>query len=103
MIDYLEATLDYAKLNKVKTHIAWVSANPKTSRTIEVRVFDHLFTVPEIPVDEPWEQFINPESKRVYDQAKVDTLALDFRSSSSAAAASVLDLKAESSGTGLCF
>jgi glutaminyl-tRNA synthetase len=53
---------------KPKTFITWV---PKpTAVPCEVRVYNHLFTVPE-PTD-TWEDEINPESEVVYPSAFVD-------------------------------
>ena len=52
---------------KPKTYISWV---PSDGVRCEVRVYNHLFTVPE-PTDQ-WEEEINPESEVVYPHAIVD-------------------------------
>lgn len=52
---------------KPKTYISWV---PSDGVCCEVRVYNHLFTVPE-PTDQ-WEEEINPESEVVYPNAIVD-------------------------------
>jgi hypothetical protein len=52
---------------KPKTYISWV---PSDGVRCEVRVYDHLFTVPE-PTDQ-WEEEINAESEVVYSNAIVD-------------------------------
>lgn len=53
---------------KPKTWISWVPA--ETAIPCEVRVYNHLFTVPE-PTD-LWEEEINPESEIVYENGFVD-------------------------------
>ena len=52
---------------KPKTHISWV---PSNSLECEVRVYNHLFTVPE--PSELWEEELNPQSEIVYPNARVD-------------------------------
>lgn len=52
---------------KPKTFISWV---PSDSLKCEVRVYDHLFVVPE-PTD-MWEDELNPESEVVYPNALID-------------------------------
>lgn len=52
---------------KPKTYLSWV---PKDGIRCEVRVYDHLFTVPE-PSDQ-WEDELNPKSEVVHPQAIVD-------------------------------
>jgi glutaminyl-tRNA synthetase len=52
---------------KPKTYISWV---PSDGIRCEVRVYNHLFTVPE-PTDQ-WEEEINPDSEVVYPNAIVD-------------------------------
>ena len=64
----LECRLDtYEDRPKPKTHISWV---PSNSIQCEVRVYNHLFTVPE-PSDF-WEDELNPESEIVFPKALVD-------------------------------
>eukprot|EP00531_Pseudo-nitzschia_arenysensis_P009525 CAMPEP_0116132062 /NCGR_PEP_ID=MMETSP0329-20121206/9348_1 /TAXON_ID=697910 /ORGANISM="Pseudo-nitzschia arenysensis, Strain B593" /LENGTH=698 /DNA_ID=CAMNT_0003626553 /DNA_START=132 /DNA_END=2228 /DNA_ORIENTATION=+ len=53
---------------KPKTWISWVPA--ETAIPCEIRVYNHLFTVPE-PSD-LWEEEINPESEIIYKNAFVD-------------------------------
>jgi glutaminyl-tRNA synthetase len=57
---------------KPKTHISWV---PSDSLKCEVRVYDHLFLVPE-PSD-LWEDELNPTSEIVYKNALVDPSVAD--------------------------
>uniref|UniRef100_A0A7S0T9F5 glutamine--tRNA ligase n=1 Tax=Pseudo-nitzschia delicatissima TaxID=44447 RepID=A0A7S0T9F5_9STRA len=65
----LKCRLDNAESReKPKTWISWVSA--ETAIPCEVRVYNHLFTVPE-PTD-LWEEEINPESEIIYENAFVD-------------------------------
>lgn len=52
---------------KPKTHISWV---PSNALMCEVRVYNHLFTVPE--PSELWEDELNPESEILYPNARVD-------------------------------
>lgn len=61
---HLDSTEDRPK---PKSFISWV---PSDSIPTEVRVYDHLFTVPE-PSD-LWEDEINPDSEKVYRNALVD-------------------------------
>ena len=53
---------------KPKTWISWVPA--ETAIPCEIRVYNHLFTVPE-PTD-LWEEEINPDSEIIYANAFVD-------------------------------
>lgn len=65
----LKCRLDNAESReKPKTWISWVPA--ETAIPCEVRVYNHLFTVPE-PTD-LWEEEINPESEIIYENAFVD-------------------------------
>lgn len=57
---------------KPKTFISWV---PDTGLECEVRVYNHLFVVPE-PSD-LWEDELNPESEIVYPKALVDPSILE--------------------------
>jgi glutaminyl-tRNA synthetase len=52
---------------KPKTFLSWV---PDTSLPAEVRVYDHLFLVPE--PTELWEDELNPDSEVVYENALID-------------------------------
>lgn len=52
---------------KPKTYISWV---PSDALKCEVRVYSHLFVVPE-PTD-TWEDELNPDSEIVYSDALVD-------------------------------
>lgn len=68
-IKELKCRLDNAEGRaKPKTWISWVPA--ETAIPCEIRVYNHLFTVPE-PTD-LWEEEINPESEIVYKNAFVD-------------------------------
>ena len=68
-IKELKCRLDNAEGRvKPKTWISWVPA--ETAIPCEIRVYNHLFTVPE-PTD-LWEEEINPESEIVYENAFVD-------------------------------
>jgi glutaminyl-tRNA synthetase len=57
---------------KPKSYISWV---PSTGVDCEVRVYNHLFTVPE-PSD-LWEDELHPESEIVYPHARVDPSVLE--------------------------
>ncbi|KAG7337942.1 glutamyl-tRNA synthetase [Nitzschia inconspicua] len=59
---------------KPKTHISWVSAT--LAIPCEIRVYNHLFTVPE-PSD-LWEEELNPESEIVYENGFVDPSVKDL-------------------------
>ncbi|GAX13898.1 glutaminyl-tRNA synthetase [Fistulifera solaris] len=52
---------------KPKTYLSWV---PSNSFPCEIRVYNHLFTVPE-PSD-LWEDEINPDSEQVFANALID-------------------------------
>ncbi|GAX16830.1 glutaminyl-tRNA synthetase [Fistulifera solaris] len=52
---------------KPKTYLSWV---PSNSLPCEIRVYNHLFTVPE-PSD-LWEDEINPDSEQVFVNALID-------------------------------
>lgn len=52
---------------KPKTYLSWV---PSNSIPCEIRIYNHLFTVPE-PSD-LWEDEINPESEQVFANALID-------------------------------
>mmetsp|Transcript_10839 Transcript_10839/g.22931 ORF Transcript_10839/g.22931 Transcript_10839/m.22931 type:complete len:694 (+) Transcript_10839:85-2166(+) len=58
---------------KPKSHITWV---PSDGITCEVRVYNHLFTVPE-PSD-LWEDELNPESEVLYPNAIIDPSVLSL-------------------------
>ncbi|KAL7465538.1 hypothetical protein ACHAXS_005859 [Conticribra weissflogii] len=58
---------------KPKSHITWV---PSNGIACEVRVYNHLFTVPE-PSD-LWEDELNPESEVVYPNAIIDPSVLSL-------------------------
>lgn len=60
---------------KPKTFITWVPQ--PTAVPCEVRVYNHLFTVPE-PTD-TWEDELNPESEIVYGNAFVDPSVRDLK------------------------
>jgi glutaminyl-tRNA synthetase len=62
---------------KPKTHISWV---PSTGIPCEIRVYNHLFSVPE-PTD-LWEDELNKESEIIYPNAIVDpsvSTLVDYR------------------------
>ncbi|TDH69214.1 hypothetical protein CCR75_008111 [Bremia lactucae] len=63
--------IDWHALTKPKGVLSWVPAN---SPIVEVRVYSHLFTVPELPSDvKDWEAFVDSKhSERVYTSARVD-------------------------------
>jgi len=68
-IKELRCRLDNAEDRvKPKTWISWVPAG--TAIPCEVRIYNHLFTVPE-PSD-LWEEEINPDSEIIYENAFVD-------------------------------
>ena len=72
----LECTLDNSENRpKPKQFISWV---PENSVKAEVRLYDHLFTVPE-PTD-LWEDELNPESEVVYENALIDPSITAFLS-----------------------
>jgi glutaminyl-tRNA synthetase len=58
---------------KPKTFISWVPRN--TAIACEIRIYDHLFVVPE-PSD-LWESELNPDSEVIYKQAVIDPSILD--------------------------
>ncbi|KAF4316048.1 hypothetical protein JM18_008665 [Phytophthora kernoviae] len=64
-------TVDWTNSAKPKGVLSWVPAN---SPKVEVRVYSHLFTVPELPSDvKDWESFVDSKnSERVYAEARVD-------------------------------
>merc|ERR1711884_744452 len=53
---------------KPKSYITWVPSNSIKS---EVRVYNHLFTVPE-PSSDQWEDELNPDSEIIHTEALVD-------------------------------
>jgi len=57
---------------KPKTYISWV---PSDGLECEVRVYNHLFVVPE-PTD-TWEEELNPDSELVYPRAVIDPSVRD--------------------------
>jgi glutaminyl-tRNA synthetase len=59
---------------KPKTYISWVSAS--LAILCEIRVYNHLFTVPE-PSD-LWEEELNPESEIVYQHGRIDPSVRDL-------------------------
>lgn len=63
--------MDWTHSSKPKGVLSWVPIN---SPNIEVRVYSHLFTVPELPSDvKDWESFVDAKhSERVYASARVD-------------------------------
>uniref|UniRef100_H3GDB7 glutamine--tRNA ligase n=1 Tax=Phytophthora ramorum TaxID=164328 RepID=H3GDB7_PHYRM len=63
--------MDWTNAAKPKGVLSWVPAN---SPKVEVRVYSHLFTVPELPSDvKDWESFVDSKnSERVYASARVD-------------------------------
>ena len=63
--------MDWTNSAKPKGVLSWVPAN---SPKVEVRVYSHLFTVPELPNDvKDWESFVDSKtSERVYDTARMD-------------------------------
>eukprot|EP00644_Phytophthora_capsici_P016859 jgi/Phyca11/512063/fgenesh2_kg.PHYCAscaffold_121_\ len=63
--------MDWTNAAKPKGVLSWVPAN---SPKVEVRVYSHLFTVPELPSDvKDWESFVDSKnSERVYATARVD-------------------------------
>eukprot|EP00568_Trieres_chinensis_P000377 CAMPEP_0183309426 /NCGR_PEP_ID=MMETSP0160_2-20130417/25335_1 /TAXON_ID=2839 ORGANISM="Odontella Sinensis, Strain Grunow 1884" /NCGR_SAMPLE_ID=MMETSP0160_2 /ASSEMBLY_ACC=CAM_ASM_000250 /LENGTH=701 /DNA_ID=CAMNT_0025473453 /DNA_START=201 /DNA_END=2306 /DNA_ORIENTATION=+ len=70
----LRCTLDKSEGRpKPKTYITWV---PSDGIPCEVRVYGHLFTVPE-PTDR-WEEELNPESEVVYPNAVVDPSVREY-------------------------
>jgi glutaminyl-tRNA synthetase len=60
---------------KPKGSIQWVPA--EASIEIEIRVYNHLFTVEE-PSDMGWEGELNPDSEIIYSKAKVDPSILKW-------------------------
>ncbi|KAL7682509.1 putative ribosomal protein L25/Gln-tRNA synthetase [Plasmopara halstedii] len=68
--------MDWTNSSKPKGVLSWV---PKNSPKLEVRVYSHLFTVPELPNDvENWESFVDSKnSERVYPFARVDPESYD--------------------------
>ena len=58
--------------NKPKTWISWVPAT--TAIDCEIRIYNHLFTVPE-PTD-LWEDEINSKSEIIYSKGKIDSSVL---------------------------
>jgi glutaminyl-tRNA synthetase len=58
---------------KPKTHISWV---PSDGIRCEIRVYNHLFSVPE-PTDQ-WEDELNPESEVVHKNAIIDPSVRDL-------------------------
>ena len=70
----LQCTLDTSEGRpKPKTYLSWV---PQDGIRCEVRVYDHLFTVPE-PTDQ-WEDELNPKSEVVHPNAIVDPSVKDL-------------------------
>jgi glutaminyl-tRNA synthetase len=70
----LKCRLDIsADRKKPKSFITWV---PKDGISCEVRVYDHLFTVPE-PTDR-WEEELNPKSEILYMNAIVDPSVKEY-------------------------
>lgn len=68
-IKELKCTLDHSDDKvKPKTYISWVPA--PTAIPCEIRIYNHLFTVPE-PTD-TWEDELNPESEIVYTNGYID-------------------------------
>ncbi|CAI5726450.1 unnamed protein product [Peronospora destructor] len=63
--------MDWTNSTKPKGVLSWVPAN---SPKVEVRVYSHLFTVPELPNDvKDWESFVDSKnSERIYDSARMD-------------------------------
>lgn len=61
---------------KVKSTIQWVPVS--TAVTAEVRVYGNLFKVDE-PSDEKWEDDLNPDSKQIYPDAKLDASVFNWR------------------------
>ncbi|GMF26678.1 unnamed protein product [Phytophthora lilii] len=63
--------MDWTNSAKPKGVLSWV---PAKSPKVEVRVYSHLFTVPELPSDvKDWESFVDSKnSERVYASALVD-------------------------------
>ncbi|CAH0486624.1 unnamed protein product [Peronospora farinosa] len=63
--------MDWTNSAKPKGVLSWVPAN---SPKVEVRVYSHLFTVPELPNDvKDWESFVDSKnSERVYGSARMD-------------------------------
>ena len=53
---------------KVKATIHWISADPAHSRDAEVRLYDHLFAMPDptdVPEDQDWTTNLNRDSLKV--------------------------------------
>ncbi|CAI5720773.1 unnamed protein product [Hyaloperonospora brassicae] len=65
------AQMDWTHAAKPKGVLSWVPAN---SPEVEVRVYSHLFTVPELPSDvDDWESFVDSKnSERVFPAARID-------------------------------
>uniref|UniRef100_M4BBL4 glutamine--tRNA ligase n=1 Tax=Hyaloperonospora arabidopsidis (strain Emoy2) TaxID=559515 RepID=M4BBL4_HYAAE len=63
--------MDWTSEAKSKGVLSWV---PSNSPEVEVRVYSHLFTVPELPSDvEDWESLVDSKnSERVYTSARID-------------------------------
>jgi hypothetical protein len=73
-VTHLKCRLDTSEDRiKPKTYISWV---PNDGIGCEVRVYGHLFTVPE-PSD-LWEEELNPQSEVVYPNAIVDPSVREF-------------------------
>lgn len=62
----VEALVDYTE--KLKGYIHWVSKDHSVDAV--VRNYSYLFTVEEVPND-TWEQFLNPDSLVIKENAKV--------------------------------
>lgn len=73
-VTHLKCHLDTSEDRiKPKTYVSWV---PNDGIRCEVRVYGHLFTVPE-PSD-LWEEELNPKSEVVYPNAIVDPSVREF-------------------------
>jgi glutaminyl-tRNA synthetase len=73
-VTYLKCRLDRSENRpKPKTYLSWV---PKDSLPCEVRVYSHLFSIPE--PTELWEEELNPQSEVVYANALVDPSVQEF-------------------------
>jgi len=62
---------------KPKSYLTWV---PSNALPCEIRIYNHLFTVPE-PTDS-WEDELNPNSEIIHDKALIDPSILTLQSTS---------------------
>ena len=63
--------------DKPKGSIQWVPAKGTPAVEVEVRMYNHLFTVEE-PTDDGWESELNPTSEVIYPSALIDPSILKY-------------------------